>query len=92
MSATPIKICEGGTVKSNNGKAKIVLTNEHDKDCTVNLELPGADPKGPYKVPKKNGSNPGHSHAITFDGDPGKQYTYSADCCPSLGNPVIIVQ
>jgi hypothetical protein len=93
MSATHIKICDGGTVKAENGKAKIILQNDHDKECNVSdLNLPNANPPGPYKVGKKNGSNPGQSKEITFDGIPGKQYPYSADCCKNLGNPVIIVQ
>lgn len=92
MAATPIKICDGGKVKSNHGKAKIILHNEHDVECTVNLKLPHADPPGPYKVPKKNGANPGQSKEITFDANPGDEYEYTADCCKPLGNPVIIVE
>jgi hypothetical protein len=93
MAATPIPICKGGSVKSSNGQAKIVLLNDHDHDCNVNLKLPHANPPGPYGVPKKSGTNPGHSKEITFSAKPGDRYEYTADCCgKSEGNPVIIVQ
>jgi hypothetical protein len=90
---TNIDICAGGTVTASNGTASITLVNHHHKICNIDdLDLPGADPAGPYAVPAKSGSTPGTLN-ITFDADENEEYEYEPDCCGAKEtNPVIIVQ
>jgi hypothetical protein len=92
MSANKFDVCKGGPVW-----AVVTLTNDLPKPCKITgLKLPKASPPptpGPtpyYTVPAKSGSTPG-SLTITFSCVRG-QYAYSADCCPTRPQPVIIVQ
>ena len=86
--AGDLKACDGG----NQGKGdKFNWINEHDVDCHLSHCKPPLT-QDTYTVPKKVGGVPGIAPAqVQDDATPG-DYTYTADCCKKLGNPIIKIQ
>jgi hypothetical protein len=83
-------ICGGGTV--NAGVTSISFTNHHDVQCTItSCDMPGWPTTDPV-IPKKEGSTPGTGTVQLSQPATVGSYTYTPDCCPQGGAPVIKVQ
>ena len=83
-----LKVCEGGT----QGKGDTFnWINEHTEDCHLSHCKPPLT-QDHFTVPKKVGSTPGTAFAQVQSDAKCGDYTYTADCCKQLGNPIIKIQ
>jgi hypothetical protein len=84
MQERNIDICAGGNVGP--GETSIKLVNNHGQTCHIDdLNLPDADPPGPYDIPAHK------SQTITFSHIAG-DYGYTPDCCskPTAGSTTTV--